>query len=573
VVKNLLSIINRLFVTGLLMSVILAFNFSAAAAEPVRIALLPFKINAEKDLSYLRNGIFDMLTTRLTRGGQVEVLGRKTVDEAIESIAGTEAVNEPAARKIGANLSADFVLYGSLTVFGSSVSLDAKMIDLSGQKPTLAFFDQSQSMGEVIPRIDAIAAEINAKVFGQEPAAQPLPPTKTVEEKPREKTPSIYAHPERLLQEGALVEGGNQASSSPFIKTGPAGETAEFWRSGSFDVQIQRLALGDVDGDGATETIIISTQKIIVFRIQQGRLLTLKEVAGQTQQRFIWVDAADIKQDGRAEIFVTCINSNTGNLDSFVLEWNGKDFETVASRQKWYFRVQELPERGRVLLGQKRGVEDLFFPGIYELAWQNGTYESAGRLSLPKDTMVYEFALGDVMNTGNEVMVSLESDDRLSIQTAAGKKEWKSDERYGGSENFLLRYPGTGSARRIFLPQRIFVTDLNRNGKSEVTVVKHDSITGYTFNNYRRFSSGQFVSLSWDGFGLSENWHTRKVSGYFGDYAIGDVDNDGQPELVVAIVSRREGLVTKAKSSIIAYELHSLMAEGSKANAPEPETQ
>ena len=127
-----------------MLSVLLSFNFSAAAAEPIRIALLPFKINAEKDLTYLRDGIFDMLSTRLTRGGQVEVLGRKTVDEAIASVAGTEAVNEPAARKIGANLSADFVLYGSLTVFGNSVSLDAKMIDLSGQKPPLAFFEQSQ---------------------------------------------------------------------------------------------------------------------------------------------------------------------------------------------------------------------------------------------------------------------------------------------------------------------------------------------------------------------------------------------------------------------------------------------
>jgi hypothetical protein len=428
-------------------------------------------------------------------------------------------------------------------------------------------------MGEVIPRINDIAAEINAKVLGQEPAARPLPPAKSAEEKPREKTPSIYAHPERLLQEGALVEGGNQASSSPFIASGPTGETAEFWRSGSFDVQIQGLALGDVDGDGATETIIISTQKIIVFRIQQRRLIKLKEFTGQTQQRFIWVDAADIKQDGRAEIFVSCINSNNGNLDSFVLEWNGADFETIASGQKWYFRVQELPWRGRVLLGQKRSAEDLFFPGIYELAWQNGTYESAGRLSLPKGKMVYEFALGDVMNTGNEMVVSLGSDDRLRIQTVAGKNEWKSDERYGGSENFLLKYPGTSSTQRIFLPQRIFVADLNRNGKIEVTVVKHDSITGYTFNNYRKFSSAQFVSLSWDGFGLSEIWHTRKISGYFGDYAIGDVDNDGQPELVAAVVSRREGLLAKAKSSLIAYELHSLVADGSKANAPEPETQ
>ncbi len=539
---------------------------SSHAAEPKRIALLPFKINAEKDLSYLRDGIFDMLSTRLTQGGQVEVLGRKTVEEAVEGVAGAAAVTEPAARKIGTSLSADFILYGSLTVFGNSVSLDAKMIDLSGQKPTLAFFDQSQTLGEVIPRINGIAEEINAKVFGREPAAQPLPSAKSDEKKPQE-TPSVYAHPEKLLQEGTLAEGENQPASSPFIVTRSAGETAEFWRSGSFDIQIQGLALGDVDGDGATETIIISTQKIIVLRFKERRLLTLKEISGQKQQRFVGVDAADVRQNGKAEIFVTSMNINTGNLDSFVLEWNGKDFETVAERQNWYLRVQELPGRGRVLLGQKSGVQDLFFPGIYEMAWQNGTYEPAARLSLPKNATVFDFALGDVMNTGTEMVVSLEPDDRLRIQTTGGKKEWKSDERYGGSENFIRK--SADSEKRIFLPQRIFVTDLNQNGKTEVTTVKNHSLSGHVFGNYRRYSSGQFVSLSWDGFGLSENWQTRKISGYFGDYAIGDVDNDGEPELVAAVVSQREGVVAKARSALIAYELHSLMADGPKADAPE----
>ena len=174
--KKLLPVIKRLFPIGLLILVLFAFNFSSAAAEPKRIALLPFKINAEKDLSYLRDGIFDMLTTRLTKAGQVEVLSRKTVEAAIETVSGDAAVTEDAARKIGANLNADFVLYGSLTVFGDSVSLDAKMIDLSGQKPTLTFFNQSQTMGEVIPRIDSIATEINQKVFGSQPAVPPPQP-------------------------------------------------------------------------------------------------------------------------------------------------------------------------------------------------------------------------------------------------------------------------------------------------------------------------------------------------------------------------------------------------------------
>jgi hypothetical protein len=232
-------------------------------------------------------------------------------------------------------------------------------------------------------------------------------------------------------------------------------------------------------------------------------------------------------------------------------------------------RVLEMPGRGPVLLGQKMGADTLFFPGIYEMTWSGAAYESADRLSLPKSTNIFEFALGDVMNNGNEELVTFEPNDFLQIQTLAGKKEWKSDERYGGSENFIRNAPQ--AEKRTFLPQRIFITDLNRNGRTEVTVVNAYGITGVLFSNYRSYSSGQFVSLSWDGFGLSENWHTNKISGYFADSAIGDIDNDGEPELVAAVVSRREGVIEKGKSALIVYELHSLMAEGSKANAPEPE--
>ena len=42
--------------------VVLSINFSYAQA-PKRIALLPFKINSAQDLSFLKDGIFDMLTS------------------------------------------------------------------------------------------------------------------------------------------------------------------------------------------------------------------------------------------------------------------------------------------------------------------------------------------------------------------------------------------------------------------------------------------------------------------------------------------------------------------------------
>ncbi|MGD8990858.1 MAG: hypothetical protein PVI00_05325, partial [Desulfobacterales bacterium] len=67
------------------MAIMLSFNFWAHAVVPKRIALLPFKINAEKDMSFLQNGIFDMLTSRLSKEGEVQVISRQEAESAFKS--------------------------------------------------------------------------------------------------------------------------------------------------------------------------------------------------------------------------------------------------------------------------------------------------------------------------------------------------------------------------------------------------------------------------------------------------------------------------------------------------------
>jgi hypothetical protein len=425
------------------------------------------------------------------------------------------------------------------------------MVDVSGHKPPLVFFNQSQGMDEVIPKINLFTTDINTKVFGRK-AAQPAPPAASG---PPEST-SIYAHPERRLAGGMMEPGIDTGSPSPFVITRQSGETAGFWKSRNLKIELKGLALGDVDGDGRIETILITNQKIFVYRSENKKFLKIKEISGERHQQFVAVDAADIKKDGRAEIFVTCLNTNSNTLESFVLEWAGQDFVTVAKDQNWYYRVQTDPELGPVLLGQKRGHADLFTKGIYEIAWSQGGYVAQSTTGLRGAKSVFGFARGDLMHNGSQMVLALDAEDYLRLYTPSGSQEWKSDERYGGSENFLaLSNEKGGERRRLYLSHRIFVTDLDRDGKSEVVVVKNHTSTGRVFKRYRRYSGVQFESLTWNGLGLAPSWYTRKISGYSSDYALGDFNNDGQIELVATIVSRREAPFQKAKSAVIAYDL------------------
>jgi TolB-like protein len=142
-IKKRVLILNFILITFFI-------NLASAADEPTRIAVLPFKINAEKDLSFLRDGIYDMLTSRLTVPGKVQVISRGDAENVFKTI--TQAIDEAVAREIGARLAVDYVLFGSLTVFGKSLSLDAKLVDVTGAKPSLTFFNQSQDMLKLTKR-------------------------------------------------------------------------------------------------------------------------------------------------------------------------------------------------------------------------------------------------------------------------------------------------------------------------------------------------------------------------------------------------------------------------------------
>ncbi|MBC8198726.1 MAG: VCBS repeat-containing protein [Desulfobacterales bacterium] len=546
------KIIRLALLTLALTAIIISPDF--AFAKQSRIAIVPFTMNAEKDLTYLQEGILSMLSSRLSWENKVSVIARQETATAVKKI--SAPLNEAKARKIGAILKADYVLFGSLTIFGNSVSLDAKMVDISdSKKPPLSFFNQSQGMEEVIPRINLFAEEINEKLFGRKIAVRQLPQQRVPVQRP-----SQYIHPERLLT-GEFVEpeeaGGGR---SPFVITGRSDATPGFWKSKNFRMQIKGLALGDVDGDGKTETIMITKQEVHIYRSENDRFTKIKEITGKKYYKYLAVDVADINKDGKAEIFVTCLDKPGKSLKSFVLEFNGSDFKTIADDENWYFRVIPRPVLGPMLVGQKMGISDLFMPGVYELVWTGSSYKPHGKVAmgLPENITVFGFTMGDLFNNKGEVVAAFDEEERLRIYTTGGSQEWKSDERFGGSENYIdidFQDKEADYESRVYLPHRLFIVDLNKDGKTELITVKNKSISGHLFRKFRHYSGAWFESLSWDGLGLAKNWHTRKVSGYICDYAIGDINNDGGLELVAAIVSKRDVLGQKAKSTVITYDL------------------
>ncbi len=531
---------------------------ASQATSPSRILILPFEINAEKDLAFLQKGIVNMLSTRLFQEGKVVPMEPAVAQQALQEISGPLELKTAVA--LGSKYQADYVIFGSLTVFGDSISTDARFVDVHQQKTRVTFSQFGKDQGDVIGHINHFAGQINTTVFGRNPLADAVQDTAV-------ETPVSQRDPNKIWDEQGLKVTGGSIESDDFDPSASRGQRpAAFWKSRSFETVLTGLAIGDVDGDQNNETVFIDDHTIFIYRQSNGRFLKIAQIDGNTTDRYIGVDVADINANGRAEIFITSVQAENGRLQSFVLEHNGTNFAPIEENVNWYFRVINLKDRGNILLGQKQGMKEIFSGPVYEMLWQNGTYEPAQKQALPRDVSVFAFATGHITSDGRGLIVAFDKNDYLYISDPAGAEEWKSAEPYGGSTAYLEPRSGmsqknskyddeTRAMNRRYLSQRIFVRDLDKDGKNEVIVVKNKEVAGRKLARFRLFKSGHIECLGWDNVGLFKKWRTREISGYISDYAIADIDNDGTDELVFTLATRIDSVLSKGKSAIVSQEI------------------
>lgn len=531
------------------------------AAEPQRVALLPFKINAEKNLTYLQNGIFDMLSSRLAEPGKVQVLSRGEVDNALAGAAGPQ--DEAAARNLGKKLGTDYVLYGSLTMFGDSLSIDAKMVDVTGAKPPVAVFSQSPDVGGIIPAIDRFATDINARVFdrgtpGAAVTATPAPAASQPGTQDDSRT-----HPEKLYQRG-------ETQVSPFITPKDLVlQSPNMWKSPNYKYLVNGMAIGDVDGDGKSEIVVVSPDEIYVYRLEEGRLREITRQDVGSERYNIGVDVADINGNGRAEIFVTALTRPKNVVRSYVKEFDGKAFAEIAHDLPWFFRVTDLPARGRILLGQESRLYAPYRGGLYEMQWDGGAYVPGNPIITSREQVnVLGIALGDVLNNGEETLVAIDRDNRIVITSPSGEALWTSGDKYGGSTLYVNgeKTDQGQEENPIYLPTRILIRNSpDDKDKSQVIAVNNHEIMGMRWNR-RDFTNAQIEAFAWDGVGLAPAWSTRKMTGFIRDVQVADFDDDGRQELVIALVTKSGSIaLTTPKSTLIAYELEA-MSPGPQAS-------
>ncbi|MCK5097163.1 MAG: hypothetical protein KAR45_03630 [Desulfobacteraceae bacterium] len=161
-IKQLITQLAKPLVFSLIIICCLA-NFNNLYANDLKkVAILPFEIHSENDITHIKHGINHMLSSRLAWADHTTITDKRTIIDALKK--NNNLSKEKFLPAMAKTTNSDYVLTGSITEFADAFSIDANIYNIKDQT-SIPFFGQAAQMDKIIPEISLLAAKINKKVF------------------------------------------------------------------------------------------------------------------------------------------------------------------------------------------------------------------------------------------------------------------------------------------------------------------------------------------------------------------------------------------------------------------------
>lgn len=354
-----------------------------------------------------------------------------------------------------------------------------------------------------------------------------------------------------------------------FAETGEDEDQAgpgDIWRSEELSILGIGMSMGDINGDGENEIVVIDPDTVYVYKYVNDKLVLLNEY----QKRIFEmksVDVAKVRKEGPPRIYVSAQNRAT--VSSFVLEHRKDRLVPVIEDFGYYVRVIDYPTRGPILLGQNKGMRKIYEGYIHRVK-DTGTALSIGqRFGVPMKIPIFGFCIGDFEGNRQPLIAVYDRDDHLRVYRPDGKRLYLSEGYFGGSDIPLRRY-GPEERRtdhdsymdeeKEFFRPRIMSRDLDGDGVYEVLAITHTSATWGVLSRTKMLKEGRVVCLRWNGDAMVKQWETPKIQGMITDFDLGTLPGSSVKRLITLERVKTDWFsFLKSRSKIRAYDLNMLM--------------
>ncbi len=525
----------------LLVAAMLCLASPALAAEAKTYAVAPFTVHGPEKYQYLSQGAQSMLESRMNWPGHLAPLDKAKASAALAKAPGSEADAKKALAAVGA----DYLAYGSITVSGDQASVDITVVGRDGKKWPKNF---TTKLSDLIPSMERAAQTLNNEIF-KRPAASGADGGQTI----NQMNPDFVVNQTNENQKAYL--------NPNFRYAGPA-ETPGVWRSQSMPIVSSGIAVDDLNGDGKNEVVIMAKDSIETYAFKDRQLMPIARYAVSPNLKLLKVSTLDINGDGKAEIIVSA--SYFKEPRSFILSLEGNQLKELYKDIKLYMNVAQVPpDYSRQLVGSKGDAKELFAQGVHNVIFSGGQPMLSTKLTLPTKANPFNFAYLPE-KSGYKVLLN-DDRDHIVVYTAKGERVAATEEEYCGSAIGLEFDPLMAPMEKpktdhlwtyYYIPLPMIVANLDKDDRYEVLVSKNISLAAQFFETFRTFSQGEIHALYWDGVGMNLLWKTRRIKGTVTGYALADIDNDGQKELVVCLNTWPGAVGVYARRTIVlAYKL------------------
>lgn len=296
-------------------------------------------------------------------------------------------------------------------------------------------------------------------------------------------------------------------AAAPAAPSAPAAapeqtSVAPRWKSPGFDFEINGLAVADFSGAGKPQLALASPQAVSLYPYppRDAKPVAQATLSG-VSPRVLSMTAADLKGDGRAQLFVSLYDQAMDRVETRVLELDGQGKLQVIAELPFLVRgVQEAS--GRLVLASQQLVEDQTFPfsGIYPLVYKDGKFEQGSpSLAHKRADFLYEFTHAEL--DGKPAMLYLTDTNHLRVQFDSGY--WKTRDAYGQTP-VRLRWPQTGDGRLLEFHPPILAGTVG--GQTRIYAISNHSMLGSLSEPFGLFNGGDAERMSWDGVALKTDW-------------------------------------------------------------------
>ncbi len=320
--------------------------------------------------------------------------------------------------------------------------------------------------------------------------------------------------------------------------------------------------IGDINGDGKPEIIMIDRNRVMIFRLVDNKLKRVAQVKTNIYGNyFLGVDVGDINGNGRDEIFVT--SQQDQRLKSFALESEPgrKGLRTIWKDVNLYFRILRPFGTKPLLISQKPGFRDPFHGPIRAIDYRGGTYQEGKELSLPSkygmEIILYGLTQTDLNRDGAKETIILDNDYRLKVYSANGKVIVNSDDYYGHDPRIIdvgVKEDIAGLVRQGEpVNYRGRLQFVEKEGKKFLIIPRNHRLGGSFLESAIIVKNSSLVFLSSTNEGFENVFETRKQKGFLSAYQIMETPG-GQSSKVLVVNVEEGGFTSKTQSTLLVYD-------------------